>query len=287
MERQGKETRIDHRSYERQGIDEVPTIHLGVAAMQMERRGIRTRRGNKNREIKFTNQQLRQLKARINKLENWLKEESKNTEPPTLADVISEILNVGDNKTHWQRIDDLKSAARILNFLTSHKVIDIADLQQKVSSMYDNISDIQDKFKPIERRLKVLNKHIEQREIYFKHKKCYEVYKQQKSKKQQSFYDNHRTEIVLFEAARKYLKEHLNGRELIPIKSWKEEQKRLSAEQQILYKKYGKIKEETREAESIQRSVKRILQEHTQRNVKQISQEHISSKKARSKGMEI
>jgi hypothetical protein len=69
------ETRIDHRSYKRQGIDQIPTVHLGVAAAQMERRGIRTERGNINREIEVTNKRLQQIKARLNKLEKWLKEE--------------------------------------------------------------------------------------------------------------------------------------------------------------------------------------------------------------------
>ena len=31
---------VDHRSCERQGLDLIPTVHLGVAAHQMERRGI-------------------------------------------------------------------------------------------------------------------------------------------------------------------------------------------------------------------------------------------------------
>ena len=34
--------RIDHRSYERQGIEQIPTVHMGVAATQMERKGIVT-----------------------------------------------------------------------------------------------------------------------------------------------------------------------------------------------------------------------------------------------------
>ena len=59
----------------------------------MEKRGIRTGRGDLNREIKVTNQKLRQLKARISKLQNWLKEESENTEPPTLVDYIQGILS--------------------------------------------------------------------------------------------------------------------------------------------------------------------------------------------------
>ena len=86
LEQNGHAERVDHRSYERQGIDQIPTVHLGVAASAMEKRGIRTERGDLNREIEVTNKRLRQLKARISKLQNWLKEETENTEPPTLAD---------------------------------------------------------------------------------------------------------------------------------------------------------------------------------------------------------
>ncbi|WP_289962528.1 MobA/MobL family protein, partial [Faecalibaculum rodentium] len=35
LEAAGRPERIDHRSYERQGIDKIPSIHLGVAASQM------------------------------------------------------------------------------------------------------------------------------------------------------------------------------------------------------------------------------------------------------------
>ncbi len=75
LEQNGHAERVDHRSYERQGIDQIFTVHLGVAASAMEKRGIRTGRGDLNREIEVTNQKLRQLKARISKLQDWLKEE--------------------------------------------------------------------------------------------------------------------------------------------------------------------------------------------------------------------
>ncbi len=48
LESNGLTIRIDHRSYEDQGIDLIPTIHLGTAATAMERRGIQTERGNIN-----------------------------------------------------------------------------------------------------------------------------------------------------------------------------------------------------------------------------------------------
>ena len=58
----------------------------------MEKGGIRTGRGNLNRKIEVTNKRLRKLKARISKLQNWLREEQENTGPPTLADYIQSIL---------------------------------------------------------------------------------------------------------------------------------------------------------------------------------------------------
>ena len=51
LEWAGHDTRIDHRSLEAQGIDRVPTCHLGPVATAMERRGIQTERGDLNRGV--------------------------------------------------------------------------------------------------------------------------------------------------------------------------------------------------------------------------------------------
>ena len=68
--------RIDHRSYERQGIEQIPTVHMGVAATQMERKGIVTEKGEKNRQIREQNRLLKEVKRRIAGLEKWVKEKS-------------------------------------------------------------------------------------------------------------------------------------------------------------------------------------------------------------------
>jgi hypothetical protein len=93
LERDNHAERIDHRSFDRQGIDEIPTIHLSAAAFQMDKRGIVTERGNINRSIEVSNQHLHQLKARITKLQAWLKEESERIERPTLINTISNTLS--------------------------------------------------------------------------------------------------------------------------------------------------------------------------------------------------
>lgn len=46
----GHEARIDHRTLEAQGVDRAPTTHLGPSVAAMERKGIRTMRGNRNRQ---------------------------------------------------------------------------------------------------------------------------------------------------------------------------------------------------------------------------------------------
>lgn len=61
MEENSIQEKVDHRSYQRQGIEQIPTIHLGVSATQMEKKGIATDRGNINREIKHQNRILREI----------------------------------------------------------------------------------------------------------------------------------------------------------------------------------------------------------------------------------
>ena len=38
LESAGRPERIDHRSYKRQGVNKIPSVHLGPAASQMEKR---------------------------------------------------------------------------------------------------------------------------------------------------------------------------------------------------------------------------------------------------------
>lgn len=51
LEANDRPERLDLRSYERQGLDKIPTVHMGPAVSQMEKRGIQTNIGNLNRDI--------------------------------------------------------------------------------------------------------------------------------------------------------------------------------------------------------------------------------------------
>ena len=121
---------------------------------------------------------------------------------------------------------------------------------------------IRDELKPIERRLKVLTEHIRQSDNYTKHKKIYKQYQQEKNPKRKAeFAQKHDTAITLYEAASGYLKRHLNGRNEIPLRSWKAERVKLTAERKTLDMKYYKLKEEIKEAEQIRKSVYSIVRQ--------------------------
>ena len=60
--------RIDHRSNAARGLNELPTIHEGVTAQALERKGMIADRCEINRQIKADNALLRELRAEIKKL---------------------------------------------------------------------------------------------------------------------------------------------------------------------------------------------------------------------------
>ena len=52
-------THLDLRSYARQVLDIIPTVHEGAAVRQMEKRGIQTNIGHLNREIRAANRLMK------------------------------------------------------------------------------------------------------------------------------------------------------------------------------------------------------------------------------------
>ena len=127
LERNGSPERIDHRSNAERGIDEIPTVHMGVAACQMEKKGIATEKGALNRSIQKTNRLIREIRAQIGKLKEWIADlfkawETAPKQPqqsPGLANLLMKYLSVQREKSRkysqrWQQqhtADELKTIA--------------------------------------------------------------------------------------------------------------------------------------------------------------------------------
>jgi hypothetical protein len=257
LEQNGIAERVDHRSYARQGIEQIPAVHLGVAASQMERRGIRTERGNLNRQIEISNNEIRQTKARIGKLQKWLKSETKSA-MPTLAGVLTEILGGGESKSRYGKIRDLKTAAMLLSFMQQNNITTMQDFTVIIGEFHGRLSDMREILKPIERRLKTLDEHIKQAGIITKHGAVYKKYNAQKQKDREAFMKSHHAEIILYEAADRYMKKNLNGRTQIPMKAWQSERMKLTTEKSSLNVKYQSLKDEIRDVEIVRKYAEQI-----------------------------
>lgn len=66
--------RIDHRSYERQGIDQIPTVHEGYAARQIAAKGGISERVEINNEIREKNSLLRKIAAQLKAIGEEIKQ---------------------------------------------------------------------------------------------------------------------------------------------------------------------------------------------------------------------
>ena len=158
LERNGSPERIDHRSNAERGIDEIPTVHMGVAACQMEKKGIATEKGELNRNIQKANRLIREIRAQIGKLKEWIADlfKARETAPeqppqsPNLANLLMKYLSVQREKSRkysqsWQHqhaVDELKTIAAAVNYLSEHGISNLDELDDSLSSVSDACKEV-------------------------------------------------------------------------------------------------------------------------------------------------
>lgn len=118
--------RVDLRSYEKQGLDMIPTVHMGAAVTQMERRGIQTNIGNLNRDIKAANRMMTAIRSTIQNLRDWLSaimevrkellsETKQEDTSPDLANLLRDYLNLRKaERSEWSQYGQRKGATKDL-----------------------------------------------------------------------------------------------------------------------------------------------------------------------------
>ena len=135
----GLDVRIDHRSYERQGVDLLPTIHEGATVRAMEKKGIRTEKGEFNRWIKATNAVIKDIRKKISLLFDWITEIKAELAKPQTPDLVS-LLN--DYYTQRKagaysqkgKISNLKEMNETYNYLRANGIYTLEDLESRLQS---------------------------------------------------------------------------------------------------------------------------------------------------------
>ena len=294
MEKNGSPQRIDHRSNAERGIDEIPTVHMGVAACQMEKKGIATEKGELNRNIQKTNRLIREIRAQIGKLKEWIAGlfKARETVPeqpqqsPNLANLLMKYLSVQREKSRkysqrWQQqhtADELKTIAAAVNYLSEHGISNLDELDASLSSVSDKAYSIREGMKTAEQRMKELQKLMEYGRNYQTYKPIQDEYRQIRWKgKQEKFAEAHRAELTLWNAASRYLHANLTDTKTLPISKWKQEYADLKEQRDTDYTKLKATRAEVAELQKIRKCVDIALKaeqpEQTQNRAKRHEQE--------------
>ena len=281
------EKRVDHRSFKRRGIKQIPTIHLGASASAMERKGIRTEKGDINREIKKQNELLKNIGNEIKKITSWLvgfkdklKESYKEYKDQSKKQIENEsgLFNLYEYLSFYQEMQennraelsfygkrnkaiyDLKRYASGINYLRENKIKTISDLQGHINTLRSKNSEIYKTIKENSQKIEEFNKCLAYAKTVRKTKATYQEYENKKIFKE-SFYKNNQKEIDQHIRARTLI-EKISGKKNLREKEWLGEIKNLEDEISKLNTESEKIRERYKEINHIKYAVEVVNEEY-------------------------
>ena len=265
LEAAGRPERVDHRSYKRQGIEKIPTIHMGPAASQMERRGITTEKGDINRQIAADNKLLKEIKARITRLYNWTKVQAQV--PQDGGGVLAQLyqaqaeVNASKAKTRAGKVKALKANAALFNFLQQNSIGSMAQLYEKVVAMNHDYYDLRGQIVSAERRISVLAEQLEMWEQYQQTKGVRQRLDKLKPPKREQYQQEHETELASFDAAVRFLDELKASGKAITPKAWQTEVDRLTARKDLDYQKMRVMRDDLKAVEHLKKTAEQLARD--------------------------
>ena len=159
LEANDRPERVDLRSYARQGLDIVPTVHEGAAVRQMEKRGIQTNIGNLNREIRAANSLMKSIRQLIQNLKGWITElgekrkellaQKAAEEATLLPNLLMKYMEIRkEERKDWTRAgqnrgtsQDLKAVSEALSYLRQKGLSTVEDLEAFLESSGKSAAD--------------------------------------------------------------------------------------------------------------------------------------------------
>lgn len=257
FEEKGVMCRIDHRSYERQGVEQVPTVHEGVAVRQMEARGLVTNRGERNRWIKSANAMLRALRDSIKSLAVWLTSTRVRLEStPRLARLIMEYMDER-NAGVWSekaKVGNLKRTSKAVLYLSENNLHTLDDLENHLASLHAELDEVKSTLDANKKRSKELRGWLSYAEQFKRFKPLYDELNAIKWKsRREQFKAEHESELRQFYMARRKLPDGIH------IDDWKRELDALAHSSDAAYAKYKALRAELSELLDVKYCIDRAL----------------------------
>ena len=280
LELAGSPERVDMRSYERQGLDILPTVHMGAAVSALERKGIETNIGNLNRDIKAANRMMNAIRSTIRNLRNWISdimeatkeavadmEAEKKTASSDLVSLLRDYLNLRKaERSEWSRygqqkgtVDDLKAVSKAMIYLKGHGLFTLEDLDAALQGMSEKSRDINAAMKKTSARMKVITGIQNAVADCQTHKAVHDKYLKIGWKARQAiFAESHKDELDRYNKAFRYLKKQ--GVDLtVDLDSLQAEYSKLQSTHAELAGQLVAVKEELQPMKDIRYWVGKVL----------------------------
>ena len=207
----GLTVRIDHRSYERQGVDLLPTIHEGATVRAMEKKGIRTEKGEFNRWIKATNAVIRDIKKKITLLFDWIAEAKAELAKPQTPDLVS-LLNAYYTQrragaySQKGKVSNLKEMNETFNYLRANGIYTLEDLESHVNEHSSTTESLKKTLDGQTARMKEIKQLYDSSAAFQNLKPVYDGLQKIKFEKPRAKYKaEHEAKLKQFYAARRKL----------------------------------------------------------------------------------
>ena len=153
---------------------------------------------------------------------------------------------------HWAKLNNLKQAAKTMNFLTEHGITSYGELESRLAAVTERRDTAHASIKETEARTAELSLVMKHAATYRQLKPLYDRYRQSRDK--EKFLRGHESEIILFEAAARELK-RMEAVPLPSTESMKKELSELTAKKEALLVEYRTARSEAREYETIRQNV--------------------------------
>ena len=156
----------------------------------------------------------------------------------------------------WAKLENLKQAAKTINFLTEHGIEQYAELESKVAEISAANDEAAAALKDVERRLGDMALLIKKLSAYKQLRPV--ALELRNAKDKAAFRRQHESQLILYEAAAKALKEA--GITKLPnLYALKTEYKKLDAERERLSAQYSEAKQKLKEYGIVKQNVDSIL----------------------------
>ena len=171
----------------------------------------------------------------------------------------------------WAKIHNLKQAAKTMNFLTEHDILQYEQLQSILNKVHGECEQTAASLKDVEKRLSDMALLMKNVSAYQQTKPVYEAC--QKARNKEKFRQEHESSLIIYEAAAKTLQAARNGGRLPNIKKLQSDYKQLMEQKDRLYEEYAKLKKKVKQYDTIKQNVDGILRQPKQAEMEQKARE--------------